>query len=253
MGTWYTVEISGKSADVFEPARGGPQGYTVLFLHGHAEISLKNNDAYSSEFERFGLRCICPHGRRSWWGERICREFDSELTPAAFVRQHVLPWLNSTWGVAPPRIGLLGVSMGGQGALKLAYRDPELFPVVVVLAPAVDFHTWHGRGLPLDEMYPTRESARQDTATLLIHPLNWPRHQLLLCDPTDEEWFEGVERLASKLSSTGIPFDHDFTTSHGGHSWDYFNHVARPAVQYLHDRLEKERLRLPTIGGGESL
>jgi pimeloyl-ACP methyl ester carboxylesterase len=251
MGTWRTVTISGKSADTFEPARPGPHGYALLFLHGHAQITLKDNEVYSSEFERLGLKCLCPHGKRSWWGERICREFDPELSPAAHIRNHVLPWMQSAWGVAPPRIGLLGVSMGGQGALKLAYRNPEQFPVVVALAPAVDFHVWHGRGLPLDEMYATPEAARQDTATLLLHPLNWPRHQLLMCDPTDADWFEGVERLASKLSSTGIPFDRDFSTSHGGHSWDYFNHVARPGVQYLYERLEKERLRLPTIDGGE--
>ncbi len=107
--------------------------------------------------------------------------------------------------------------------------------------------TASGLGLPLDEIYPDQEAARQDTITLWLHPLNWPRHQLLMCDPTDVEWFEGTERLASKLSSTGIPFELDFTTSHGGHSWTYFNHVAPRVVQFLRDALEKERRRLPMV------
>jgi len=141
----------------------------------------------------------------------------------------------------------LGVSMGGQGALRLAYRFPNQFPVVAALAPAIDFHTWHGRGLPLDEMYVTAEAARQDTATLLLHPLNWPRHQLLMCDPGDGDWFEGTQRLASKLYSTGIPFESDFETRHGGHSWEYFNHVAPRVMQYLVESLEQESRRLPTV------
>ncbi|MFM8221762.1 MAG: alpha/beta hydrolase-fold protein, partial [Planctomycetaceae bacterium] len=137
------------------------------------------------------------------------------------------------------------VIMGGQGALKLAYQQPALFPVVAALAPAIDFHLWVGKGYPLDDLYETAEEARQETATVLIHPLNWPRHQWLGCDPGDQEWFDGVERLAGKLSSTGIPFESDLSTRAGGHSWDYFNHLAPTVVEFLTTRLEQERNRLP--------
>ncbi len=247
MGQWQQVEIAGKRADVFHPTEQPVERSSVLFLHGHARVTLKDNAVYTSYLERLGLACICPHGERSWWGDRLCREFDPCITPAAYVREQLLPWIEEHIGNAPPAIALLGVSMGGQGALRLAYRFPDQFPIVAALAPSVDFQIWHGRGLPLDEIYPTAEAARQDTATLLLHPLHWPRHQLLMCDPTDAEWFEGTERLVSKLYSTGIPFDSDLTTRHGGHSWDYFNHLAPRVMEFLHDRLQQESRRLPTI------
>lgn len=246
MGGWREITIDGKTADAFEPTTRTAQAEAaVLFLHGHGQITLRGNSVFTAELERYGLRCVCPHGKRSWWGDRLCREFDADQTPVAYLRESVLLWLSETWGAAPPGIALLGVSMGGQGALRLAYRFPNQFPIVAALAPAVDLQNWHGRGLPLDEMYATAESARQDSATLLVHPLNWPRHQLLVCDPNDHEWFEGTERLASKLASTGIPFEHDFATSHGGHSWTYFDHVAPRVMQFLHEALDKERRRLP--------
>jgi pimeloyl-ACP methyl ester carboxylesterase len=244
MGAWRQVEIGGKPADAFEPAQVD-SGAAVLFLHGHGLITLLDNPAYTAELERTGLRCLCPHGRRSWWGDRLCSEFDPRVTPADYIRRQVLPWMKDAWGTVPPMIALLGVSMGGQGALRLVYRFPQEFPIVAALAPMVDFQNWYGRGLPLDAMYDSAEGARQDTATLLVHPLNWPRHQLLMCDPGDREWFEGTERLASKLSSTGIPFETDFTTRHGGHSWEYFNHIAPAALRFIHERLEQERRRLP--------
>jgi pimeloyl-ACP methyl ester carboxylesterase len=199
MSHWKQTTIAGKTADLFEPAQKSEHGEAVLFLHGHGRITLRDNPVYTAELERRGWRCVCPHGQRSWWGDRICSEFDPQVTPQAYLRESLLPWLADHWGVAPPRIALLGVSMGGQGAIKLAYRAPEEFPIVAALAPAIDFHNWHGQGLPLDDLYTTAEEARQDTATLLLHPLNWPRHQLLMCDPADAEWLEGVERLASKL------------------------------------------------------
>jgi S-formylglutathione hydrolase len=247
MVRWQQVVIGDKPADVYFPSCRSPQKFSVLFLHGHGRITLKDNAVYTSHLERLGLACVCPHGERSWWGDRICREFDAAVTPTAYLRDSVLPWMKEQCQCAPPAIALLGVGMGGQGALRLAYRFPEQCPIVAAVAPTIDFQIWLGRGLPLDDMYPTAEAARQDTATLAMHPLHWPRHQLLMSDPTDVEWFDSAQRLASKLSSTGIPFECDFETRHGGQSWNYINHVADRVTQFMVGALEQEQLRLATL------
>ena len=246
MSQWRQTSIDGKRADVFFPAHRSPHNFSMLFLHGHGRITLKDNSVYTAHLERLGLACVCPYGERSWWGNRVCGEFDPAISPVQYLRESVLPWMSEHCQTAPPMVALLGVGMGGQGALKLAYRFPEQFPIVAAVAPAIDFQIWHGRGLPLDEMYPTAEAVRQDTATLLLHPMHWPRHQLLMSDPTDAEWFDSAQRLASKLYSTGIPFESDFETRHGGQSWDYIDHVAPRVMQFVHDALEKEQRRLPT-------
>ncbi|HVW01860.1 MAG TPA: hypothetical protein VHB77_16020, partial [Planctomycetaceae bacterium] len=79
--------------------------------------------------------------------------------------------------------------------------------------------------------------------TLELHPLNWPRHQLIVCDPLDPEWFEGTERLISKLSSIGIPFDDDLRTSAQGNSKAYTQQIAPRVIDFLAERLERETLR----------
>ena len=248
-GTWSQVEIAGKLADVYDPREPAEPDRVILHLHGHGLETLKDNVAFSRELERHGLRAICPHGQRSWWLDIVCREFDLEVTPLCFLRDHVVSYITQRWNVNPPNIGLTGISMGGQGAVQLAYRYPHDFPVIAAISPAVDFHNWFGRELPLDEMFANQEAARQQTATLQLHPLNLPRHQLLVCDPADEEWFEGVERLTSKLFSMGIPFESDLTTTNGGHCWEYFNLMARPVMQFVVDRLEQESRQTDTAGG----
>jgi S-formylglutathione hydrolase len=242
-GRWTSTEINGKQADVFEPDTPR-EGRAVLHLHGHACETLKDNPVFSTELNRHGLRVICPHGKRSWWLPLICTEFDADQTPLDFVREDVVDWISREWNVKTPNIALTGISMGGQGVLQLAYRAALQFPVMAAISPAVDFHNWVGRGLPLDEMFDDREAARQHTAILQLHPLNWPRHQLLVCDPTDTEWIESAERLGSKLYSTGIPFESDFESSHGGHSWDYFNAMAPRVMDFVAAGLEQESLRL---------
>jgi len=92
-------------------------------------------------------------------------------------------------------------------------------------------------------MYADPEAARQDTALLHIHPLNWPRHQFLCCDPTDRDWFAGVDRMQMKLYSLGVPHEHDFDTVAGGHGEDYYDAQAAKVVEFIVQRLEQERQR----------
>lgn len=240
---WRQIEIAGKPAEVFEPSDRRHESRVILYLHGHGKDRLSTNSVFTSEFEKHGLIAVCPEGGRSWWLDEISPEFDPEQTPIAFLKNHLLPFIADEWNTKPPAIGLLGVSMGGQGVLQLAYREARRFPVVAAISPAIDFHRSWGQGLPLDEIFESMEEARQATAILKIHPLNWPKHQFLVCDPKDEFWFEGVERLTLKLYSSGIPFESDFKTSAGGHSWEYFNRMAEPVVKFVAERLEQESRR----------
>jgi S-formylglutathione hydrolase len=93
-------------------------------------------------------------------------------------------------------------------------------------------------------MYDDPESVRQDTATLHVHPLNWPRHIWFCCDPADRRWHESADRLRSKLVALGIPHEYDLETSGGGHGFQYYNHMAPAAMRFIVDRLERERLRV---------
>jgi len=243
-GEWQQVVIAGKQVDLYEPPDPVEQNFAILFLHGHGVNTIKDNPAYTAELERTGLRAVCPYGARSWWLDVICDEFDAALTPLAFLHEELVPAIRDRWNVPERGLGLTGISMGGQGALQLAYRHPRAYPVVAAISPAIQFERYYGRDIPLDDMFDSAEDARQHTVTLHLNPLNWPQHQLLVCDPADDYWFEGVDRLAMKLASSGIPFETDFEISAGGHDWSYFNQMAPKVIEYLATRLEQESRRL---------
>lgn len=150
---------------------------------------------------------------RSWWIDRPDPVIRSSPSPLAFVAQQLAPWIATKWG-GENRLATLGVGFGGQGALQLAYRFPLLFPIAAAVSPAIDFHRLHDSSPQLQEWFETQEHARQDTATLRLHPLNWPPHQWFACARGD--WrFDGCERLASKLTSIGIPYTADLDTAEG--------------------------------------
>jgi S-formylglutathione hydrolase FrmB len=245
--TWTQVNFAGHACRVFEPATPNPHGYTVIYLHCSYGASLRNFPAFTREFERYGLRVVEPVSGLSWWTDRIWPEFDADISAEAFVRERVVNYIAERWSAGPPALALLGVSMGGQAALRMAYKYPNLFPTTAAISPAIDFQKRIVEGIDpgLDFMYGNAETARQDTATLHIHPLNWPRHQFFCCDPTDLRWHESADRLRMKLYSLGVPFECDLETAAGGHSFEYASHMAPRVMEFIAKSLEQERLRVP--------
>ena len=245
-GTWSQIDLAGHACRLFEPASPSLHNYTIVYLHCSEAASLRGYPAFGRGFARYGLRVIEPVTGRSWWTDRIWPEFDAAISAEGYVLQHVVPYVAKHWNAAPPRLALLGVSMGGQGALRMAYKHPNVFPTVAAISPAIDFQKRIEEGVDpgLELMYRDAEEARQDSALLHIHPLNWPRNQFFCCDPADVRWHDSVERLRMKLWSLGVPFECDLETEAGGHSFKYASHMAPRAIEFIATRLEQERRRV---------
>ncbi len=252
-GNWSIVEIAGHPCDVFEPATPNPHGFVLIYLHGVHLARLHENPTYTGLFARYGLPVFCPRTERSWWTDRICAEFDPHITAEQHLLRNCLPYLAERWQAQAPRVAMFGTSMGGQGALRFAFKYPNQFPIVAALAPAIDYQIRFDEAeeetLPL--MYADREEARQDTATLHVHPLNWPRNVWFCSDPDDERWHDSAQRLHMKMSALGIPHEYDLETRAGGHSWEYYDHQAEKALAFIADRLERERLRVVYSGNSQ--
>lgn len=244
-GTWTTEQVAGHPCHFYQPARLNEHGYVVVYLHGVHLQTLHEQTAYLEQFDRHGLPVVCPMTARSWWTNRICEEFDPQITAEEHLMKNVLPMIEQRFDCRPPRLALFGTSMGGQGALRLAYKYPDTFPVVAGVSPAIDFQRYLAEGdETLCQMYEDAESARQDTAILHIHPLYWPRHQFFCCCPEDYRWWDSADRLRMKLSSLGVPHETDLETSGPGHGFGYYNQMAEPVVSFLQENLDRERLRV---------
>jgi S-formylglutathione hydrolase FrmB len=72
----------------------------------------------------------------------------------------------------------------------------------------------------------------------------FPPHLFFCIDPADAEWYRGNDRLHEKLGALGIAHTCDLSTWAGGHSWDYFNAMAEPAVRFVYAGLQEMSRRL---------
>ena len=244
--TWKTVEVAGMPCRVWDPFPQGDDADVVLFLDDGLRREGDEDDVtlLTRHLAEAGLRGVAPFSYGGWWAHRRLPEFPAEQTPEEFVvdtlRSAIMEW----WSAAGT-IALLGHRMGGQGALRISYRHPDKFPVVAAVAPALDLRRARLAGdQRLQRLYRDAEDARQDSATLHIHPLNWPRHQWFCCDPQDVPWFDSADCLRMKLSSLGVPFESDLETTTGHASISYFRRMVPHAFTFVQTRLEQERKRV---------
>ena len=136
---WTKIELAGHPCHIYEPPEPSEHNYTVLYLHGRYQGTPAEHPTMMGPFAENGLRIMAPLTRRSWWADRICPDFDSEITAEQYVLKHVVPYIENEWDCQPPRLALMGASMGGQGALRMAYKYPNQFPVVTAFFPSIDY------------------------------------------------------------------------------------------------------------------
>jgi len=243
-GTWSTLSPAGHDCDVFQPAVPRDVPAVVLYLHGSGVERLREQPALVEQLARRRLAAAAPLAGRCWWADRVCADFDPQLTPTRHLLDNILPLIEQQFAAGPPQIALLGVGMGGQGVLRLAYRYPDIFPVVAAIAPSIDHQIYYDDDPHLQQMYAEPEAVRQDTATLHIHPLNWPRQQFFCARPGDYWWWESADRLRMKLWSLGVPHECELETdSSDGTADAYVTTMADRAFDFLVAGLEKESRR----------
>lgn len=159
-----------------------------------------------------------------------------------FVIREFIPFIDHAYRTSALRRsrGIAGVSMGGYGALHLAFRHPELFASVSANSAAL-----------LDKLPDVRVADPQESPLLRVlrafgtppDPALWRRNDPLAlarnarlaglkiyfdCGTEDDfGFFRGASVLDKILSTRKIP--HEFHLYPGSHNWQYFaSHL--PAV-----------------------
>jgi S-formylglutathione hydrolase FrmB len=121
-----------------------PRRYPVLyFLHGLGdnEQTLFNSGGLTliedlrNRHKMGDFLIVAPEGRRSFY----INSADRSVRYSDFFLQEFLPHIESEYRIRPGRAGraISGISMGGYGALRLAFAHPELFSAVSAQSAAL--------------------------------------------------------------------------------------------------------------------
>ena len=128
-------------------------------------------------------------------------------------------------GAAPHQIGLMGISMGGYGALAIAERRPELFSAVAVISPAVWTSYEQARAANAGAFASRSSFGAND---VIAHSSALRSMALRIASGADDPFHPGVEQLVAKLGPAS-----SVTFPPGCHTASFFTEQEPPSLAFL--------------------
>lgn len=203
----------------------------VYLLHGYGGNYadwITKAKGFEQAADLYGMIIVCPDGNNSWY-------WDSPLDPAyryeTYVSTELVNWIDGKYKTIKDRKGrgITGLSMGGHGALYLAFRHQDVFGAAGSMSGGVDIRPFPNNwdmAFRLGTYAEHPENWEKSTVINLLHRLK-PNSLSILVDCGTEDFFYKVnEALHEQLLYRNIP--HDFISRPGAHNWAYWNN----AIQY---------------------
>lgn len=199
---------------------------TVYLLNGYGgdyASWVKSQPELSRLADLYGMIIVTPDGRDSWyWDSPI----DPKMQMESYIIDDLVPYIDANYPTiqSPAKRAITGLSMGGHGALWLAFRHSDIFGNAGSMSGGVDIR-------PFDQKWKIKLRIGEYKA----NPEVWNRHTVINLVPSlkngqvnitfdcgVDDFFSKVNyNLHKALLSQGI--DHDYAERPGVHNWKYWN------------------------------
>jgi S-formylglutathione hydrolase len=224
-----------------------PTGQTlpvVYLLHGNGGgFRDWSNDSDVSKYALKGLILVMPEGESSYYlnsGGRPGDKFED------YLKKDLVSDVESRFPARRDRAGraIVGVSMGGFAAVKLALSRPELYGFAGAISPAIDVaerrfswkrlgQWWHFRQILGPWGSEDRKARDPFELVKTADPKATP--YVYLGVGRNEPLRAPVERFAGKLKARG--FAYEFHQKPGGHDWGQWDAQLPGCFESLMGRL----------------
>jgi S-formylglutathione hydrolase FrmB len=184
--------------------------------------------------DQYDVIIVCPDGNvTSWYFDS---PVDSTYKYETYVSSELVKYIDSHYSTITDRSGraITGLSMGGHGALYLAFRHQDVYGACGSMSGGVDLRpfpdNWDiAKRLGKYSEYPDRWEAN---SVINLTYLLTPNRLAITFDCGSGDFFYQVNKnLHEKLLERNIP--HDFTVRPGGHTWEYWGNSVNYQVLFF--------------------
>nr|WP_052635757.1 alpha/beta hydrolase family protein [Spirosoma luteum] len=222
------------------------QALPVLYLlHGYSGSYsdwVKKAPGVSQLADTYQMIVVCADGNFGSW------YFDSPIDPAftyeTYVASELVDWIDSHYKTIKDRTGraITGLSMGGHGALYLAFRHQNTFGAAGSMSGGVDIrpfpNNWDmAKRLGTYAQFPERWE--QNTVINLLHLLTPGALSLIIDCGTEDFFFRVNNNLHEKMLERNIA--HDYITRPGAHNWAYWSNAINYQMLFMRHYFNKQR------------
>ena len=215
----------------------------VYLLHGYsgnyADWVLKAK-GFEKAADLYNLIIVCPDGGYSswYWDSPVDETYKYET----YISKELVQWIDSKYKTikSPPARGITGLSMGGHGALYLAFKHQDVFGAAGSMSGGVDIRpfpdNWEmSKRLGVYSEIPG--NWEKNTVVNMLYLIK-PKSLALIIDCGIDDFFYRVnEHLHESLLSRNIA--HDFISRPGAHNWEYWSNAINYQMIFMSNYFKK--------------
>jgi S-formylglutathione hydrolase FrmB len=240
----YTVILP---REYFQTGQQYPVFYLMHGLFGNFENWPMLTDLVNYA-QTYNFIIVCPEGGNHWYTDNP--SFEKHFYES-YLLNELIPDVEKRFRVKNERTSraIGGLSMGGYGAFKFAFRQPDLFCSAYSMSGAFDIRSFLENKENLwDELYPSvaeaykdqdRKSIDDEDLFKLAENLageNSESLPFLYFDCGIEDSFLEINRKFSKLL-TKLDIRHLYREFPGGHDWIYWNRRIKSVLKLVDENL----------------
>ncbi|RCH55391.1 esterase family protein [Mucilaginibacter hurinus] len=203
------------------------KNYPVLYLlhgfGGNYANWIKSVPGIARIADQHNMLIVCPDGGFSSW--YFDSPVDASFKYETYVATELVNFIDKIYATIKNRSGraITGLSMGGHGALYLAFKHQDVFGAAGSMSGGVDIRPFPLNWNIADRLGKYSEfNKRWDEHTVInLTHLLVPGSLKIIIDCGTGDFFYNVNTaLHTKLLDNNI--SHDFISRPGGHTWEYW-------------------------------
>jgi S-formylglutathione hydrolase FrmB len=238
-------EISQRSYPVLYLLHGYSDDETGWIQFGEANIIADKGIVYG-DFPPCII--VMPDGKVSWY----CNSYDGKDPWEDMFVKEFIPFIEKEYRIRPQKEfrAIAGLSMGGNGALMLSMRHPDLFSSCVAMSAG----TFTDEEILANDTYDRYFGNIYCPKTKDAVSEHWKAHSPLhLLDSVDKEklksvryyidcgdddfLYKGNSALHVKMRNLGIP--HEYRVRQGGHEWSYWRTGLYDGLKFISEKFHR--------------
>lgn len=239
-----TIKAVVITPDSYADGRELPVVYLLHGYGGNYSDWVKKVAGIGKAADTYQMIIVCPDGNIGSW------YFDSPADPSfryeTYVADELVNWVDSHYKTIKNRSGraITGLSMGGHGALYLAFRHQAVFGAAGSMSGGVDIrpfpNNWAiAQRLGTYSQFPERWE--QNTVINLLHLLTPGALSLLIDCGTDDFFFRVNNNLHEKMLERNIA--HDYIARPGAHNWGYWNNAVTYQLLFMRQYFDRQSIK----------
>lgn len=216
----------------------------VYLLHGYSgnySDWIKKVPEIKNYADEFQLIIVCPDGHyNSWYFDS---PVDSSIRYETYISSEVPHYIDSAYHTVAAKStrAIAGLSMGGQGALSLAWKHPDTFGVAGSMSGVQDLVPWKNHYELTKVLGDTlnNENFYKNSVVNMVKEIRPEIPSLIFDCGVSDPFIETNRKLHMELLKLKIP--HDYTERNGAHTWQYWGNAISYQLLFFHKFFQKNK------------